>query len=263
MISTCIFAFSDKATMKRILSFLFCITSLVSFGQTMAEKVLKEARTLAAQNKEIEALAKYKQVLGFDMNSYEALWSCSLLSTRIGRREPDKEKQKALYLSARSYAEKSLKVNPNDVQSNYVMAVAMGRMALISDTKEKVAAVREVKKYADRALELAPQHAAANHIMAVWNLEVSELNWIERQVADKFFGGLPDASKDKALEYCKKAIALDPNYILYQFDLGRIYNSMGDKVNAKACYSKVGTMKAQTLDDPDYQGQAKKILDTL
>lgn len=245
---------------------LFVVTSFFCFSvssQTMAEKVLKEARTLSAQYKETEALAKYKQVLAFDLNNYEALWNCSLLSARIGRRESDKPKQKDLYLISKRYAEKALNINSNDVESNYVMAVAMGRIALISETKEKISAVRDIKKYAEKAVQLSPKHAAANHVLAMWNLEVSELNWMERQVADKFFGGLPDASKEKAIEFCNRAIENNPNYILYQFDLGKIYKLKGDKVNAKAAYTKVTKMTVMTLDDPGYQTDAKKILETL
>ncbi len=249
--------------MKQILVLLVCLLGLSSFGQTMAEKVLKDAKALNSQYKETEALAKYKQVLAFDLNNYEAMWNCSLLSARIGRRENDKAKQKDFYLISKSYAQKALNLNANDVQSNYVMAVALGRIAQISDTKEKIAAVRDIKKYAERAVELSPKHAGANHVLAVWNLEVSELNWMERQVADKFFGGLPEANKEKALEYCKKAIEADPSYILYTLDLGKIYKSKGDKNNAKIMYTKVGAMKTLTPDDAAYQLEAKNTLSTL
>ena len=79
----------NRSEMKHFLVVAICILSLSGFGQTMADKVLKEARALASENKEAEAFVKYKQVLVFDMNNYEALWSCSLLSTRLGRRETD------------------------------------------------------------------------------------------------------------------------------------------------------------------------------
>jgi len=249
--------------MKYVLLLITCFFSIASFSQSMADKVLKEARSLNAQYKEVEALAKYKQVLGFDLNNYEAMWNCSLLSSKIGRREADKAKQKALYLIAKSYAEKALAINANDVQSNYAMAVAMGRIAQISETKDKIAAVRDIKKFADKAVELGPNNAAANHLLAMWNYEVSELNWVERQAADKFLGGLPEASKEKALFYCKKALELDPDYILYQYDLGRIYKASGDKANAKVALTRVGTMKVVTPSDPDYVAEAKKILETL
>lgn len=240
-----------------------CLLFTISRGQGMAERLLKEARQLAQQYREPEALAKYKQVLAFEMNNYEALCNCSLLSSRLGKRETEKARQVEYYNSAKGYAQKALAVNANDVESNYVMAVAMGRIAQISETKEKVAAVRDIKQYAEKAVQLNPKHAAANHVLAVWHLEVSELNWVERQVADKFFGGLPEASKAKAADFCKVAIALNPDYILYQSDLGRIYKSMGDKVKAKECYTKVGTMKAVTPDDARYQAEAKKILTEL
>jgi tetratricopeptide (TPR) repeat protein len=242
---------------------LFIVLSLTGMSQGMAEKLLKEARALSASYKETEALAKFKQVLAFDVNNYEALWNCSILSSKVGKREPDKEKQKEMFNQAKTYAQRALKVNENDVNSNFVMAVAMGRMALISNTTEKVAAVRDIKKYAEKAVSLNPNHAPANHVLASWHLGVYELNWVERQAADKLYGGLPDFSIDKALQYCQKAVELDNTYILYQYDLGRIYLSKGDKQKAKECFTKVGTMKVITLDDPHYQEEAKKALGSL
>jgi tetratricopeptide (TPR) repeat protein len=257
-----VFLLQTNKTM-RFYILLLLILPLSGFSQGMADKLLKEAKALSAQYKEPEALAKFKQVLAFDANNYEALWNCSILSSKIGKREADKEKQKEMYLLAKSYAERALKVNENDVSSNYVMAVAMGRMALIAETKEKVAAVRDIKKYAEKAVSLNPNHAAANHVLASWHLGVNELNWMERQVADKFYGGLPDYSIDKAVQYCQKAVELDNTYILYQYDLGRIYLSKGDKAKAKECFTKVGNMKVITLDDPRYQDEAKKALASL
>ncbi len=264
MVSIRIFAlYTTELKMKHAILLILCFFSIAATSQSMADKVLKEARNLNAQYKEVEALAKYKQVLGFDLNNYEALWNCSLLSSKIGRREADKAKQKALYLIAKSYADKAMAINANDVQSNFVMAVAMGRIAQISETKEKIAAVRDIKKYAERAVELGPKHAAAHHLLAMWNYEVSELNWVERQAADKFFGGLPEASKEKALTLCKKALELDPDYMLYQFDLGRIYKASGDKANAKIALTRVGTLKVLTPSDPEYVAEAKKLLEGL
>lgn len=249
--------------MKRLLLLAICMISLCSYGQTMAELALKEARVLNAQNKEVESLAKFKQVLAFDLQNYEALWNCSILSSRIGTRETDKTKKKELFIIAKGYADRALKISANDVAGNYVMAVALGHMALISDTKEKIAAVREIKKYAERAVELNPKHAPSLHVLGLWNLEVSDLNWVERQMADKFFGGLPDASREKALEYCKKSVEFEPNYVMYQFDLGRVYKSMGDKANAKIAFTRAVTMKALTMEDPGYQEKAKKALESF
>ena len=96
--------------MKHIFLFISVLFCFSSMGQTMAEKVLKEAKALEAQNKEEEALSKFKMVLAFDINNYESFWNCSLLSAKVGRREVDKEKQKDYYLKAKIYAEKAFVV---------------------------------------------------------------------------------------------------------------------------------------------------------
>jgi tetratricopeptide (TPR) repeat protein len=143
------------------------------------------------------------------------------------------------------------------------MAVAMGRIALISPTKEKIAAVRDIKKYAENAVALNPSHAGAWHVLGVWNWEVSNLNAIERNVADWFFGGLPAASKDKAVEFFLKAVSLNSTDVLYQHDLGMLYKEKGEKEKAKTALEKCIKMTAQSPDDPGLIAEAKEKLKDL
>lgn len=246
---------------KTILLLVSIIMFVVSDAQV--DNYLKEARQLRDAYKDREALGKFKQVLVFDANNLEALCNVSILSSKLGKREADKVKQKKLYNNAKSYAQKALKVNSNDVESNFSMALAMGRMAQISPTNEKVAAVRDIKKYAETALKINSKHAASWHLLAIWNLDVSNLNYAEKKAADWFFGGIPDASKTKAIECCQNAIKNNPTYLLYQYDMARIYSEAGDKTKAKEVLNKLVKQKPITPDDPGMLENARKMLSEL
>src|ERR1700754_1686112 len=98
----------------------------------------KEAEKLEITFREYDALQKYKEVLRHQPTNLNALCRASDLCSRIGHREQDKAKRADYYKAAKTYAEVALKINPQSAEANFVMAVAMGRMAMISSGKEKV-----------------------------------------------------------------------------------------------------------------------------
>lgn len=86
--------------------------------------------------REQEALEKYLEVLRYQPRHLTALCKTSELYNILGKRQQAKDKQKQYYLLAKKYAEQALRVNPNHAEANFVMSIAMGRMALISSGKK-------------------------------------------------------------------------------------------------------------------------------
>ena len=206
---------------------------------------------------------KYLAALKIEPNNYVAVCQVSFLYSRIGNRQSDEAKQKEDFVNAKMYAAKALKLNANDAESNYVMAVAMGRMALISGTNDKVAASRDIKKYAVAALGYNPNHAGANYVLGRWHHEVTNLNFFERAAANVLFGGIPEASEEDALKYLSKAVSLRPDFILYYYDLAVTQNALGKKSEAIASLKKAISLKAQTEDDPANLTKCKSLLAEL
>lgn len=233
-----------------------------NFGQaTDAPILVKQGMDLIAAKNEEAALEKFKAALKSDPNNYEAACKASLLCSKIGNRQTDINKKKEYFVLAKQYAVKSLKIKPDDAESNYVMAVAMGRIALIAGTKDKVAASRDIKKYVDMALKYNPEHAGAWHVLGKWNYEMSNLNIAEIAVAKTLFGGVPPgATKDEAIRCYKKAIELDPTYILYRLDLAAAYNSIAMKEEAINTLKKAVELPPRTEDDPRYIKKGKEML---
>jgi len=223
--------------------------------------LIAEAKSLDASAHEEAALQKFLQVLQLDPNNYEATWNISLLHSKIGNRITNSEKTRDQYFNyAKQYAEKALKLNPNDAESNYVMAAAMGRMALISGPKEKVAASRDIRKYAELAIRFNPNHAGAWYILGKWNYEVANLNWAEKMAANLLFGGIPDGTLDEAIKDYLKAIELEPDYILYYRDLAMALDQKKFYDEEIRVLNKALALKPATEDDPTYIAQCKELL---
>ncbi len=148
--------------MKQI--FLSSILSFVCFFTALSQDVnylIREGEQLEKAMKDEEAIKKYIEALKLSPNDIKALVKTSEMNSIIGNRQKDKKKKEEYYNAAKTYAESALKVNPADADANYVMSLAMGRMAMINSGKEKVKNVKEIKKYADSALAVSPNHFKA------------------------------------------------------------------------------------------------------
>jgi tetratricopeptide (TPR) repeat protein len=254
--------------MRQIIPFLLLILSpTIAVGQqanAQLDKLKDRADSLYQRYEEKQALEIYRQVLQMDPDDYKTLWHTSLLYARIGNRIDSKEKQREYFKESRLYAEQALQIDSTDAESHYVMSVAMGRMALISGARERVAASREIRKHALKALEYKPDHAGAHHIMGRWNYKIANLNFAERLAADYLFGGIPGkASNKKAIAELKKAVQLEPDNVMYRFDLARVLVDEDQIEDAVIQLKKALELDTPNPDDPIYKKKAKSLLEDI
>lgn len=250
--------------MKRlsVALFIFIFITDVGFSQTSAE--MARADSLFENYQQQEALNAYDQILENEPKNFNALWHSSLLYSRLGNEFDDEDQQKAYFNKAKERAERALEVDPVHTQSNFVMAVAMGRMALIVGAKERVAASRDIKKYAERSLEADSSNAGAWHVLGRWNYEISDLNFAERLAANVLFGGIPEgASNEKATKYIEKAIELNPDMLLYYYDLAKAYDELGQEEQAVATCREALEMPSRAPEDDDTKEDCRELIDDL
>ena len=242
--------------------FIFIFITNTGFSQTSAE--MARADSLFENYEQQEALDAYNQILEDDPKSFSALWRSSLLYSRLGNEFDEKDQQKEYYNTAKERAERALEIDPVHTQSNFVMAVAMGRMALIVGAKERVAASRDIKKYAERSLEADSSNAGAWHVLGRWNYEISDLNFAERLAANVLFGGIPEgASNEKAAEHIEKAIELNPDMLLYYYDLAKAYDELGQEEQAVATCREALDMPSNAPEDDDTKEDCRELIDDL
>ncbi|MEO5892356.1 MAG: hypothetical protein ABIQ31_19060 [Ferruginibacter sp.] len=222
--------------------------------------LIKEADRLESLPNEKAAFAKFKEVLKIQpVNSY-ALNKCSELCSRIGKRQANSKLTEDYYSAARTYAGIALRANPNNSESNCVMAIALGRSSLNKSGKEKIANAKEVKKYVDAAIKNDPQNFKAWHVLGRWNYEICMLNGFERAAVKVFYGGLPAASLKESIAAFERAQAITDGFILNYFEMAKAYKMNDQQDKAIAALTKMLTMPNQTEDDPVIKESGRKLL---
>lgn len=241
---------------------LLSVSFLIARSQTIDDLLVK-ADQYEKQLKEEDAYSTYKEIIKSDPRHLKALTMCSELASRIGKRQADKTKGMDFYTAAKIYAQRALAVDSTNADANCAMAIAMGRMAMVSSGKEKVVNVKEIKRYADVALKYDPKNFKAWHILGKWNYEVSNLNGIERAAIKILYGGMPGASMDDAIKYYEKSKAIEPTFILNLFELAKAYHKNGQDDKAIENINKLVKLPNRTAEDPWYKTEAKKMLADL
>lgn len=250
--------------MKRIFSLVLCISVVSNMlpAQPTVEALLEKANELRDQFKEAKALDVYNQIIETDATNLEALCGAAFLSARLGFRATEPEKS-TLYNASNDLADKALAVDAGDAEANYVKALAVGRIAEISPTKEKIEASKDVKKYSEQAIKLDKSHAGAWHLLGKWHYGVKDLGITKMLLINLIYGGMPKASYESAIECYNKAINLRPDYILYYLDLAIAYERARKDSLAIAILKKAIELPPVTPDDPGYLKDCKTMLEDL
>jgi tetratricopeptide (TPR) repeat protein len=245
--------------MIRSLFLLILVLPINNFAQDV-NLLLSEAQQQESSLRENEAFQKYTQIVRLQPSHLVALCKCSELCSRIGNRQKDKSSKTDYFRAARTYATAALRVNSNSAEANFVMAMAMGRMALISSGKEKLVAVDDIKQYAEKSIRLDPGNFKPYHILGKWNYEVSHLSMTERTLAKWFFGGLPNASLEDAISNYEKSRSLNPAFILNYLELARAYYRNDQRKKAAQLLELMMQIPNATFDDPRIKEEGRELL---
>ncbi|MDN3657597.1 hypothetical protein QWZ08_18235 [Ferruginibacter paludis] len=225
--------------------------------------LLKEANRFEAIPNENAAFITYKQILQLQPTNINALNKCSELCSRIGKRQADKAVTNDYYKAALMYADVALKIDPNNAESNCVMAIALGRSSLNKSGKEKISTAKEIRKYVDIAIKNDPRNFKAWHVLGRWNFELSELNIIERTAAKLLYGTIPVGTISGAIAAFEKSNSITAGFILNYFELARAYQKNDEDSKAIAILNKMLSLPNQTEDDPLIKADGRKLLKQL
>jgi tetratricopeptide (TPR) repeat protein len=162
--------------------------------------------------------------------------------------------------TALSYAERAVKVAPNECDSHLAMAICLGKLTPLVGNKEAVEISRRIKKAAETAVKLDPQNDYAWHMLGRWHQALADVGGVTRLVAKVVYGELPAASNEEAVRCFEKAIALNPGRLIHFVELGRTYAQMGKKQEAKQLINKGLAMPNREKDDPETKQRGRKTL---
>lgn len=250
--------------LKLSITFLLFLFSTLFCSAQDINQLIKEAQQYEKDLQELNALAKYKDVLRLQPTNILALTKSSELCSRIGaRNKANKAKMNDFFAAAKTYAELALRVAPQNSESNFVMAMVTGRLAMSGTTKEKISAVHDIKKYADLSIQYNPSNFKAWHVVGKWYYELSNLNGLERAAAKLFYGGLPKGNYKDAIIAYEKARSLEPTFMLNYLELAKAYRKNKEAEKAIPLLKIMLTLPNKTEDDERIRNEGKKLLESI
>ncbi len=176
---------------------------------------------------------------------------------------PTKEEKRASAERALAYAQRAVAADAKNAVNVLSVAVSYGKLAVYSDTRDKVRYSRLVLENAERALALDPAYAWAHHVVGRWNYEVADLGATARFFVRLFYGGLPEASVPTAVRHLRRAVELEPGELQHHLELGFALRAAGDKAGARAAWQHGLGFPSKGIHDEPAKTRARSALAAL
>ena len=205
------------------------------------------------------AISIYESLIADAPNNADLLWRLSRVYVCLGDvSAPDQ--QEMLYRQAEKYARACIAADDSKSQGHAWLAASLGSTAMFVGSKTKVALSREIKVELDRALSLNPNDDVALTILGSFHRALSNVSWIERQLADLLLGGLPKGGFKEGEAAFLKAIALSPTSVRHRFELAMLCREAGQTDRSNDIMREAVTLRPQMLSDFRRIEQMKAML---
>jgi tetratricopeptide (TPR) repeat protein len=240
---------------------IFCSYTLLAQNTST---LIQQAEQLERQLKEADASNLYQAVLLQDPRNVQALCKLAELQTILGEKATDKKTKQLYFETSYSFAKRAWLADSNRVESNYVMAMASGKMTdFESDNKKVVGYVRDIKDYAERAIKINPNYGKAQYVLGKWHYEMYILSGFKKAAVKLMYGGLPSGDPDIAIACMEKCRTLEPYFVSNYLDLGRAYKEVRKPTQAIDVLTKLQKLPNRNSADPLLKAAGATLLATL
>lgn len=164
---------------------------------------------------------------------------------------------------ALDYSQRAVALNPAEAVNVLSVAICYGKLALYSDTREKVQYSRVVREKTEQALALAPSYAWAHHVLGRWHYEVATLGSTSKFFVRLFYGGLPAASLDEGIRQLQRAAELEPGELTHWLELGFAWAAAGRPELARKHWAHGLAMPSRSKPDEPAKQRAREALARL
>ena len=238
------------------LKFIFISAQIILFTSLLnaqAEKeYLKMGDQYTAKFDNFDAVISYEKAYDILPGNYETLSKLTLALNDAGEECLDLRKRdeaKKYIDKAIGFAELLQKEYPDSALSYTYLALSYGNIAMFTGTKEKIQYADKVKLNALKSIKLNPNNYFPYIILGIYYREAAKLNWYEKVFAKTFFGGVPEGTFQQSIQMFNKALSLDSNLIIADYQLSKTYRSMGDEKKEIALLKKVLNMPLRNFRD--------------
>jgi len=257
--------------MKKILQ-LSSILLLVIFGISTSfaqnlDELLKQGDQFVAEFQNQKALDTYLKADKLNPNNWEVYWRISRAYVDLGEKMPDKtdaqkDEQEKVYKKALEYADKSVKLEPNQSITYIRRAIANGRIALFEGVFSAIGTVKDVKADCEKAIQLGNGgnyvQALAHYVLGRTHLKVCEKAYLVRLPL-----GLGWGDTEEAVRLLEIAVKLKPNFRMFLFELAKAYVEEDEYDKARETLKKVEKAPVQDEDDDTVLADAKKLFEKI
>jgi len=181
----------------------------------------------------------------------EVLWRFSFMCYKRAKKMKDKKERIKLYEQGMEYAKKAMEINPKNPEAHFFYAVNMGRMGKEKGVLRSLFMVDDLKREAETVLSLDSLHVGARLLLASIYYELP---------------GFAGGSVDKAIEYYKDALRIDPNYTKAYIGLAKCYMKKKKKELAKEVLERCLSVEKPTHPADFYledRPEALKLMEEL
>jgi tetratricopeptide (TPR) repeat protein len=238
----------------------------ISFAQSLDE-LLKQGDQYVAEFNHQKALDVYNQADKLSPNNWDVLWRISRAYVDLGEKMPDKtseqkDEQEKIYKKALEYADKSVKLGPDQAITYVRRAIANGRIALFEGIFSAIGTVNDVKDDCDKAIQLGNGgnyvQALAHYVLGRGHLKVCEKAYLVRLPL-----GLGWGDTEEAVRLLETAVKLKPNFRMFLFELSKAYIEEDEYDKAKETLKKVEKAPFVDEDDDKVLADAKKLYEEI
>jgi tetratricopeptide (TPR) repeat protein len=240
---------------------MFCSYTLLAQNTST---LIQQAEQMERQLKEADASNLYQALLLQDPRNVQALCKLAELQSILGEKATDKKTKQLYFETSYSFAKRAWLADSNRVESNYVMAMASGKMTdFESDNKKVVGYVRDIKDYAERAIKINPNYGKAQYVLGKWHYEMYILSGFKKAAVKLMYGGLPSGDPDIAIACMEKCRTLEPYFVSNYLDLGRAYKEVRKPTQAIDILTKLQKLPNRNSADPLLKAAGASLLATL
>lgn len=205
-----------------------------------------------------------EQALALDHMNAEIHWKISRGYFDFADRKPnDLEYKKPFLYKGRDAAEKALAIDDKSAGAHKWYAIHHGQVGEAEGTEQKIKNSYGMRDHTLLAIQYDPEDDGNYHVMGRWHYALSDLSWIERQIASIIYATPPEASFEEALEFFQKAHSLDSEDIRNMIYIGYCHDQLGDEDTAEKWFKMAINANAETDSDRGLQDEAKEALDDL
>lgn len=247
--------------MKRFAALLLALPAM-AWSQGVPD-LIRQTDALDAKNRNVEALVVIQQADRLSPGNAEILYRLAKQKSQLSQDEKSAAGRKKLEAGALEAAQSAIAADPKNAQAHLTLAIVYGRIAQDESARRKVELSRLIRDEAEIAAQLDPGEDYAWHILGRWNYEMANFNSLLKALAQAIYGKFPDASNEKAVEYLEKAVALRPDRVAHQIELGRAYLAIGEKDKARAALEKGLSLPSAAKDDNETKERGRKALSQL